>query len=154
MIHIVTYTGVRVTNNSGSRSDDWVYWLLVVQPLLTTNERNSWFTHFLVHRFTRTRNLSLRYSYLTTDLKTETITSYNCGSLIVISCSSQFRRLDSILFRLDIPRELNYQFSALGYTRLAIWTRHGPHITENICHVIATHCCWCHRARGSYARVA
>jgi hypothetical protein len=35
--YIVTCTGVRVTTNNGSTSDDWIYWTFFVQSLLITS---------------------------------------------------------------------------------------------------------------------
>jgi hypothetical protein len=76
---VVTCPGVRMMNNNGSRSDDWIYCPFFVQSLLITNH-----TTLIadLHTFQFTAANALGFSVaisriLATDLKTETTTPNN-----------------------------------------------------------------------------
>jgi hypothetical protein len=70
-------SGVRVTNYSGSRSDDWICWPVFVQSLFFTSHTALSLIYTLpVHRCTHTLGLSISTSrILATDLNTGTIAS-------------------------------------------------------------------------------
>jgi hypothetical protein len=92
-----------VTNNNGSRSDDFTYWPFFTITL-SYHQYNSysqaiqlyrWFTHFPIHRCTCTRILSLHYSLLGSGSQHRDYHFKSLWSLLVISSSITLECLPS-----------------------------------------------------------